>query len=181
MIVVWSYYSRITNMKWNILGRLLYISNNCSTTRHLPFLVWGGAQATTGKLRPRNGPPSMQDALVRRLLWLLSLYFICGTYSQATPGLLNACISACDEFASRQLSVIRSSTTVFSIYLVLNTFLVPRKTPLCIYSTTQLQVNNRVRASCERSRVICECSRVTREWFASAHVYVWETRKCQKC
>ena len=67
--------------------------------------------------------PSMQDAHVRRLLWLLFTYSGCGTYSQATPGLLNACVTVCDEFASRQLSVSRSWTMVFSIYLILKTSL----------------------------------------------------------
>ena len=28
--------------------------NICSTTGHLPFLVWGGERAMTGKLRPQN-------------------------------------------------------------------------------------------------------------------------------
>ena len=36
---------------------ILYIPNDCSATEQLPFLVWGGVQATTGELRPRNGPP----------------------------------------------------------------------------------------------------------------------------
>ena len=54
--------------------------------------------------------PSVQDARVCRLLWLLFTYSGCDTYSRATPGLLNACITVCDEFASWQLSVSRSST-----------------------------------------------------------------------
>ena len=37
--------------------KILYIPNDCSTTGHLPFLVWGGVRATTGEVRPRNGPP----------------------------------------------------------------------------------------------------------------------------
>ena len=37
--------------------QILYIPNDCSTTEHLPFLVWSSVQATTGELRPRNGPP----------------------------------------------------------------------------------------------------------------------------
>ena len=37
--------------------RILYLPNDCSTTGHLPFLVWGGVQATTGELWPRNSPP----------------------------------------------------------------------------------------------------------------------------
>ena len=36
--------------------RILYIPNDCSTTGNLPFLVWGGVQATTGEVWPRNGP-----------------------------------------------------------------------------------------------------------------------------
>ena len=38
--------------------RIVYIPNDCSTTGHLPFQVWGGVQATTGELQPRNGPPA---------------------------------------------------------------------------------------------------------------------------
>ena len=45
--------------------QILYIPNDCSTTGHLPFLFWGDVRATTKKLSPR-----MQDARVRRLLWL---------------------------------------------------------------------------------------------------------------
>ena len=74
----------------------------------------------------------MQDTRVLQLLWLLLTYSGCGMYNQATPGLLNTCVTVCNEFASRQLSVSRSSTIVFSIYLVLNTNLVPWKMPLCI-------------------------------------------------
>ena len=59
--------------------RIIYIPNYCSTTGHLPFLVWGGVRATTKKQYP-----SMQDTLVRRLLWLLFTYSRCGTYSQDT-------------------------------------------------------------------------------------------------
>ena len=69
--------------------------------------------------------PSMQDARVCRVLWLLCTYSVCGTHSQATPGLLNACVTVCEEFASRQLSASRSWTIVFSIYLMLKTILVP--------------------------------------------------------
>ena len=45
-------------------------------------------------------------------------------YSQATPGLLKACVTVCDEIASRQLSVSRSLTILISIHLVLKTKLV---------------------------------------------------------
>ena len=37
--------------------RILYIPNDCSANGDLPFLVWGGVQATTGKLRQQNGNP----------------------------------------------------------------------------------------------------------------------------
>ena len=33
------------------------VPNDCSTTGHLPFLVWDGVRAPTGKLRSRNNPP----------------------------------------------------------------------------------------------------------------------------
>ena len=33
---------------------ILYVPNDCSMTRHLPFLVWGGVWATTGELQPQN-------------------------------------------------------------------------------------------------------------------------------
>ena len=39
--------------------------------------------------------PSMQDERVRRLLGLLFTQSGCGSYSQATPGLLNACVLQC--------------------------------------------------------------------------------------
>ena len=69
----------------------------------------------------------MQDARICWLLWLLFTYSGCRTYSQASPGLLNACITVRDEFGSRQLSVSRSWTIVFSFYLILKTNLVPWK------------------------------------------------------
>ena len=50
---------------------------------------------------------------VCRLLCLLFTYSRCGQYSKATPGLLNACVTVCEEFLSRQLSVSRSLTLAF--------------------------------------------------------------------
>ena len=111
--------------------QILYIPNDCSATEHLPFLVWGGVRATTGELRPRNGPRVCKTSV------FVDFWGFClcnpgvARNSQATPGLLNACVTVCDEF-SRQLPASRSWTTVFSIYLMLKTILVPRKTPLCI-------------------------------------------------
>ena len=69
------------------------ITNDCSATGDLPFLVLAAYE-----LRPRNGLP-VRKTLVRQLLWLLFLYSLCGTYNQATPGLLNACVTVYDEFA----------------------------------------------------------------------------------
>ena len=34
--------------------RILHVLNDCSAIGHLPFLGWGGIQAMTGKLCPRN-------------------------------------------------------------------------------------------------------------------------------
>ena len=76
-----------------------------SDTGHLAFLVWGGVRATAKKRSP-----SMQDAEVHRLLWLLFTDSGCGTYSQATPG----------QYWTR---AVQSAT---------KTNLVPWKTPLCI-------------------------------------------------
>ena len=58
----------------------------------------------------------MQDSRVRRLLWLLFTYSGCGTYSQATPELLKACVTVCDEFASSQLSVRRQKFDYTFLY-----------------------------------------------------------------
>ena len=44
--------------------------------------------------------PKTPHILVRILLGLLFMSSGCGTYSQATPGLLNACVTGCDEFAT---------------------------------------------------------------------------------
>ena len=44
------------------------------------------------------------------------LYFRLGTYSQATPKLLNAYVTGCDKFASNQLHVSTSSTVLYFIY-----------------------------------------------------------------
>ena len=49
--------------------------------------------------------PKMHRILVYRLLGLLFMYSGHGMYSQATPWLVKACITVCDEFASNQLWV----------------------------------------------------------------------------
>ena len=107
---------------------LLYIPNDFYN-RTSSFSGSGRRMSYTWRATTKKQSPSMQDARVCRLLFM---YSGCGKYSQATPRLLNACGTVCDEFASRQLSTSRSWTTVFSVYLVLKTILVPRKTPLCI-------------------------------------------------
>ena len=50
----------------------------------------------------------------------------------ALPGLLNACVTGCNEFTSSQRCVSSSSPIVFFIYLVLKTNLVQQKTPLTV-------------------------------------------------
>ena len=89
----------------------MYVPNDCSATGHLPFLVWGGVQATTGELRPQNGLP-VRRTLVQQILWPLSMYSGRGMYSQATPRLLNTCVTGYNEFARNQMSVSRSLTVV---------------------------------------------------------------------
>ena len=81
------------NLKTVMCMWILHIPNDCSTTRHLPFLVWGGVWAMTGELRPQNCQllsPKMHHVLCLRLLGLLFNYSGHGTYRQVTPGLLNA-------------------------------------------------------------------------------------------
>ena len=130
-IFILSSSSATHNSKTTRCMQILYIPNDCSATEHLPFLVWGRRTSYDWRAMAKKRSQSMQDERVRRLLGLLFTKSGCGTYSQATPGLLNACVTVCDEF-SRQLPASRSWTTVFSIYLMLKTILVPRKTPLCI-------------------------------------------------
>ena len=77
--------------------------------------------------------PKTHHILIWTLLVLLFMYSRCGTYSQATPELLNTCITRCDKFASNQRWVNSSLTIVFSIYLVLNTNFLQWKTLLCAY------------------------------------------------
>ena len=63
--------------------------------------------------------PKTLCILGRRLLGLLFMYSRHGTYSQATPGLLNACVTGCNEYDSKQLQENRTSTLVFSIYWIM--------------------------------------------------------------
>ena len=83
------------------------------------------------RAKAKKHSPSIQDAYAGQLLGLLFTYSGCGMYNQAMPGLLNACVTVCDEF-SRQLPASRSWTTFFSIYLLLKTILVPQRRPLWI-------------------------------------------------
>ena len=96
---------------------IIHVLHDCSAKSHLPFLFWGeGIRATTGELQPWN--------CLQRCFSFSSKHF-CGflftqsrhvTYSQAMPGLLNACNTSCDEIASNQLWISRSLTIVLSIY-----------------------------------------------------------------
>ena len=51
-------------------------------------------------------------------------------YSQATPRLLNLCVTGCDEFASNELCT--SSTIVFFIYLVYLKTVEPTRERYCV-------------------------------------------------
>ena len=99
--------------------RILHIPNDCSTTGCLPFLFWGGVWAMTGELRPETIPQYPRRSCSSTSVASVYVFWVWHVQSG-------------HEFASRQLSVSRSLTIVFSIYLVLKTNLVPWKTPLCI-------------------------------------------------
>ena len=66
-------------------------------------------QAIASKLFPKT-----QCTLARRLYGLLFTYSGHGTYSQATPRILNACITGCNKLASNQLWVSRSLTIPYT-------------------------------------------------------------------
>ena len=81
------------NSKTIACVQIVNIPNDCSATWHLPFLGPRGVRATTGELRPRNCrllSPQTLRVLGHRLL---VNYFGRGTYAQATPGLLSACLA----------------------------------------------------------------------------------------
>ena len=59
------------------------------------FLFRFGRTSYDWRATAKKQSPSMQDSLVRWFLWLLFTYSRCGTYSQATPGLLNANVIQC--------------------------------------------------------------------------------------
>ena len=118
--------------------RIFHVPNDSSATGHHSFQVWGGVRATTGELRTRNCrllSPETRCELGRRVLGLLSNYSGRGTYSQATPWILNAWNSGS-----------RSSTIVSSIYLALTTNSVQPKTLSCYASRYDLDPRN-VKAS----------------------------------
>ena len=92
------------------------------------FLAWGGIRATTGELWPRNGAPAHTT---------LSFSNFCG-FCLRVPGVARIVRPHLDYWTRAFYSVgwlwiCRSSTIVFSIYLLLKTNLMPWKTPLCIY------------------------------------------------
>ena len=66
-----------------------------------------------------NCPPYMQCILIQTFLWFQCTYSGRGTYSQAILGLLNTCITSCNEFASKYMYLCVSRNYIsFSIYLV---------------------------------------------------------------
>ena len=114
--------------------RIFHVPNDCSATWHLPFLAWGGVWATTGagELRPWNSrllSPKTLRVLGCQLLGLLFNYSGCGTYSQATPQLLNSWNSDSRDW---------TTCIVSSIYLALKTNSVQLKMLLCIYTPLDL-------------------------------------------
>ena len=94
----------------------IHLPNDCSATSHLPFLVWSCIRATTVKLRPLNCQllsPKTLYVLGRRLLGLLFNYSGYGTWSQATPGLLNAwnhVLGLEDQFSATEDAVVHLDT-----------------------------------------------------------------------
>ena len=70
---------------WYML--ILYIPNDCFATRHFPFLVCGGVQATTGELWRRNCP-SVRKAFLFGNFCGLCLWILGVVYSQDTPRVL---------------------------------------------------------------------------------------------
>ena len=110
--------------------QILYIPNDCSATEHLPFLVWGGVRATTGELRPRNGPRVCNTSV------FVDFWGFC----LRNPGVARIVrphpdywtrVLQCGDVFSRQLPASRSWLQFSSIYLMLKTILIPRKDALC--------------------------------------------------
>ena len=60
--------------------------------RTLTALLQGDVQAAASKPFPKT-----HCVLVRTLLGFLFMYSGCGTYNQATPRLLNVCVTSCDK------------------------------------------------------------------------------------
>ena len=120
------------NSKSIVCMRILHVPNDCSTTGHLPFLVLGGVQGTTGELQPRN---CLQKCIV------FSFEHFCGfflhiqgvAHNQATPRLLNACVRGYDEFARDKLCVSKSWTVILSIYLLYLKIVQFSKECYCLY------------------------------------------------
>ena len=59
------------------------------------MLVWEGILhvGTTGKLRASNGPAVCKMSLFQLPFWILFMYSQSSAYSQATPGLMNMCVT----------------------------------------------------------------------------------------
>ena len=116
----------ITQKQYGVCESHKY-QKDCSATRHLPFLVHGWCTSYCYKI-----VLSTHNILTQQLLGLLSTYSRCGTYSQATPRLLNVCVTGCDEFVSNQLWVLKQKFAYSFLYLLgLEHNLMQQKMLLC--------------------------------------------------
>ena len=100
--------------------RILYILNDCSSTGHVPFLVWGGVRGTTGKLQPQNCLQKCIMFSLRHFWGFCSIILAAARIIRSHMDyLLNMCITGCAEFASNQLWVRSRVNSVF-FYLLGN-------------------------------------------------------------
>ena len=99
----------------------IHVSNHSSATGHLPFMVWGGVQATSGELWPKNFPKNASHAWSSTFgasVQLFRAWHVQSGHTQSTEHM--------------QLWVSRSSTIAFSSYLAVKSIPVQPKMLLCI-------------------------------------------------
>ena len=118
--VHFSFYLSSSRRTWNYNGVCKYYYPKWLLCYQKSFLSGLGRWRSYGwRAIATKWSPSMQDGLVRELLWLLFTCSRHGTYSQAWPWTTEpVCYTDCDEFANNELCTGRSLTIVFSIYLV---------------------------------------------------------------
>ena len=84
--------------------RILNIPNGCSADQDLLGLISVSCELLLASYGLKTASKTLR-VLGRRLLQLLFTYSGCGTYSPATPRLLNVCVTGCGELASNQEQV----------------------------------------------------------------------------